>query len=176
MPEYQRLTNDELLHLAEAREQLTNYARLTLDGELQRRKLSSSDVESYRTERASYENTEKLKRLTQFYFFRIGLGMRFCGRANLQRDPSESFEQYDTTLWFVALWFPVFPVATYTVRRVRERWWGGVSASEEIPIERHPRNWEQILLTWVKASAVVLALRLAFLALLHHPEWFRHLP
>jgi hypothetical protein len=46
-------------------------------------------------------------------------------------------------------------------------------ASNEIAIERHPRNWEQILLTWGKAALVVLALRLTFLLLLRHPEWLR---
>jgi hypothetical protein len=85
------------------------------------------------------------------------------------------FEHYNTTLWFVILWVPIFPIATYTVRRELEPWWGGVSASDEIA-QRHPRNWEQILLTWVKASLTLFALRLTFLLLLRHPEWLRHLP
>jgi hypothetical protein len=51
---------------------------------------------------------------------------------------------------------------------------GKAFASTEIALERHPRNWEMILLTWAKASAFVLALRLLFLILLHHPEWLRH--
>src|SRR5579863_2457600 len=42
--------------------------------------------------------------------------------------------------------------------------------------ERHPRNWEQILLTWVKAAAVLLAIRPTFLLLLRQPEWLTHLP
>ena len=47
--------------------------------------------------------------------------------------------------------------------------------SREIALERRPRNWEQILLTWVKAASVLLALRLIFLLLDRHPEWLRHL-
>jgi hypothetical protein len=57
-----------------------------------------------------------------------------------------------------------------------DRWLGLTFASREIALERRPRNWEQILLTWVKATAVLLALRLIFLLLVHHPEWLRHLP
>jgi hypothetical protein len=44
--DYQNLTDDEILHLAEDREHLTEDARLVLDGELQRRGLSPSDIDS----------------------------------------------------------------------------------------------------------------------------------
>jgi len=173
--EYQHLTEDELLHLAEDREQLTDDARLALDAELSRRRLRPSDIEAYRIECEAADKAERLKRVARFYIHRVGLGKKFLGKTNRYRDPSGLFERYDTTLWFVILWVPIFPIATYTVRRDLERWWGGVSASDEIALERHPRNWEQILLTWVKASAVLLALRLTFLLLLRHPEWLRHL-
>jgi hypothetical protein len=176
MAEYQHLTADELLHLAEEREQLTDEARLALDGELSRRRLSSSDISSYRIQREAVEKAEKLKRATPSYIHSVGLGKKFLGKANRHQDPEKLFEQYDTTLWFVVLWFPVFPIATYTVRRDLERWLGMLVASDPVAIERHPRNWEQIPLTWVKAAAVLLALRLTFLLLLHHPEWLRHLP
>lgn len=170
VPEYQSLTDDEILHLAEQREQLTEDARLVLEGELQRRRLSSSDVDSYKTERVALENAYELKRLTRFYIRNVGLGKKFLGKTNRHRDPSGDFEQYDSTLWFVALWFPIFPIATYTVRRNLERWWGGVSASKERPLERHPRNWEQILLTWTKAVLVLWAIVL----LLRHPWWLAY--
>jgi len=51
MPGYQGLTDDELLHLGEESDQLTEEARLELEAELSRRKLSSRDVDSYRLER-----------------------------------------------------------------------------------------------------------------------------
>jgi hypothetical protein len=73
----------------------------------------------------------------------------------------------------VVLWIPFYPIATFTVRRDLERWLGMVIASDPIAVERHPRNWEQILLTWVKAAAVLLALRLAYLFAIFHPELFR---
>jgi hypothetical protein len=168
MAEYQHLTADELLHLAEEREQLTDEARGALDAELIRRRLSSSDIDSYRQEREAADKAEKLKRIVRFYIHNVGLGKKFLGKTNRHRDPSGLSEKYDTTLWFVVLWFPVFPIATFTVRRDLERWLGMVVASDAVALERHPRNWEQILLTWVKASALLLALRLAFLM------WWRH--
>lgn len=170
MPEYQDLTDDEILHLAEEREQLTEDARQLLDYELERRKLSSSEINSYVVERLAFEHSEKMKRAVPSYIGDVGRGKKFLGKTNRHRDPSGDFEQYDTTLWFVALWFPVFPIATYTVRRVLERWWGGVSASKERPRERHPRNWEQIVLTWTKAMVVLWAIVL----LLRHPWWLAY--
>lgn len=175
MAEYQHLTADELLHLAEEREQLTQEARLALDGELSRRKLSPSDIDSYRVQRETADRADKLKRAVRSYIPNVGLGKKFFGKTNRRRDAGGLFEEYDTTLWFVVLWFPIFPIATFTVKRELERWLGLTVASSEIAIERHPRNWEQILLTWVKAASVVLALRLTFGLLLRHPEWLRHL-
>ena len=176
MPEYQNLTQDELLHLAEERDQLTDDARLALDGELNRRRLSSSDIDSHRLECEVADKADKLRRAAPSYIHNVGLGKKFFGKTNRHRDTERPFEQYDTTLWFVVLWFPVFPIASYTVRTDLERWLGMLVASDPVAIERHPRNWEQILLTWVKAAAVLLALRLTFLLLLHHPEWLRNLP
>jgi len=180
MAEYQHLKADELLQLAEEREQLTEEARLALDGELHRRRLSSSDVDFYRIEHAAAERAENLRvasRLTGIsYISHVGFGKKFLGKTNRHRDPEKLVEQYDATLWFVVLWFPVFPIATYTVRTDLERCLGMLVASDPIAIGRHPRNWEQILLTWVKAASVLLALRLTFLLLLRHPEWLRHLP
>ncbi len=174
MPEYQHLTEGELLRLAEEEEQLTDDARLALDEELCRRQLSSSDIDSYRIERKAAAKADKLKRAVRSYIPDVGLGKKFLGKANRKRDPGGLFELYGATLWFVVLWFPVFPIATFTVRRDLERWWGGISASDPIALERHPRNWEQILLTWVKAASVLLALRLIFLLWVYHPAWFGH--
>jgi len=179
MPEYQRLTHDELLRLTEEKEQLTDEARIALEAEIMRRRLSPSDVDSYRIEHAAAERADDLgvaSRLTGItYISHVGFGKKFLGKANRHRDPTGSFEQYNTTLWFVVLWFPVFPIATFTVRRELERRLGMLVASDAVALDRHPRNWEQILLTWVKGASVVVALRLTFLLLLRHPEWLKHI-
>src|SRR5258708_4218410 len=170
MLEYERLAPDELPHLAEEREQLTDEARLALDGELNRRKLSSSDIDSYRVQREAGEKADRLKRAVRSFIPNGGLGKKFLGKTNRHRDASGLFEGYETTLWFVVLWLAIFPIATFTVKRELDRWLGFTVASREVAIERHPRNWEQILLTWAKTALVVLALRLTFLLLLRHPE------
>src|SRR5579864_8886203 len=51
MPEYQHLTEDELLNIAEDREHLTDEARMALDTEFSRRKLSSANVDSHRLQK-----------------------------------------------------------------------------------------------------------------------------
>ncbi len=175
MPEYQLLTDDELLHLGEEGDQLTEEARLDLEAELSRRKLSSRDVDTYRLEREVAEKSDELNRATPRFVHHGGVGQMFLGKTNRRRDPSGLFEQYDATLWFVVFWLPVFPIATYTVRRTLERWLSLAWAGGEIAVERRPRNWEQILLTWVKATAVVLVLRLVFLLVVRHPDWLRHI-
>jgi hypothetical protein len=176
LPEYQHLTDDELLHLAEARDQLTDGARMSLETELSRRRLSSSDIDSYVIQGEAAEKAERLKRAVPSYIFNVGLGKKFFGKTKRRRDPSGLFEHYESTLWFVVFWLPVFPIASYTVRRDLQRWLGMTVASDAVAIERHPRDWEQILLTWVKAASLLLALRLAFLLMLRHPEWLRHIP
>lgn len=117
MPEYQQLTEDELLQLAGEREHLTDDARLALDAELSRRRLSSADIESHHAQCDEWDQQDKRRRAVRTYIPDVGLGKTFLGRANRHRDPSDDFEYYDSTLWFVVLWFPVFPIATYTVRR-----------------------------------------------------------
>lgn len=175
MQQYEHLTEDELLHVADERDQLTDDARVALESELRRRNLSTSDIDEYRRQCADDNEADKVRRARRQIIPNLGLGRKFLGRANRRRDQSGLFELYESTLWFVVLWFPVYPIATYTVRRDLERWLGMEIASDEIALDRHSRNWEMILLTWVKASALLLAIRLSFLLLSHHPEWLRQL-
>jgi hypothetical protein len=175
MVQYQHLTEDELLHVADESEQLTDEARLALESELRRRNLSTSEVNAYKRKYADDNQADKLRRARRQVVPNLGLGKKFLGKTNRRRDPSDLFELYESTLWFVVLWFPVYPFATYTVRRDLERWLGMVFRSNEIALDRHPRNWAMILLTWVKASVFVLALRLMFLLVLQYPEWLKRL-
>jgi hypothetical protein len=175
MLRYQYLTEDEFLHIVEESAQLTDEARLELESELRRRNLSTSEVDAYKRQCAENNAADKLRRARRQVIPNLGLGKKFLGKTNCRRDPGNLFETFESTLWFVVLWFPVYPIATYTVRRDLERWLGMVVSSNEIALDRHPRNWEMILFTWVKASALVLVLRLAFLLLVHHPEWLKRL-
>jgi hypothetical protein len=170
--DYETLTEDELLHLAGERIQLTDEARMALDAELSRRKLSAGDLVLYERQCAAAVKEERLRRAAPKTVSSGSFGKRFLGKSNRRRDPSGGFELYESTLWFVVFWFPVYPIATFTVRRNLEPWLGMVFASSPIALERHARNWEQILLTWVKATLVLWAI----LFLFTHPEWLKHLP
>lgn len=146
--QYHHLTDDELLHIAEDRAHLTDEARIALDSELSQSKLRSSYIHTYRVLREEAENADELERARPTYSFRSGLAKRFMGKANRRRDPGGSFEEYESTLWFAILFFPVFPIGTFTVRREFERWLGISWPGSEVAIERHPRDWNQILITW----------------------------
>lgn len=179
MPEYQSLTDDEVLQIATEREQLTDDARSMLDSELARRKLSIKDVQSHKV---AYQHAEKLERARTQHtlanrrtFDRSGIGFTFLGKRNLHRDPSGRSEKYDSTRWFTAFWIPVFPVATFTVERTISRWMGIPWKSDPHVIARHTRDWEQILLTWVKTASILLAARLLLLYLKYHPDLLRRL-
>jgi hypothetical protein len=174
MAQYETLTDDEVLQIATEREQLTDDARMLLDSELARRKLSITDIHS---QKLAYERAEKLERarlghriLSQSTFSRPGFGINLLGKRNIRRDPAGHFQEYDATQWLVVFWLPIFPIATCTVHRTLSRWFGLTFKSDPQIIARHPRNWEQILLTWVKTAAVLLVLRLLFLFLKCHPE------
>jgi hypothetical protein len=173
MPHHESLTDDEVLQIATEREQLTGYARMLLDLELARRQLSIKDVQS---QKVAYERAEKRDRarlghriLSQSTFSRPGFGINFLGKRNFCRDPAGHFEEYDATQWIAVFWLPIFPIATCTVHRTLSRWLGLSFKSDPQIIARHPRNWEQILLTWVKTAAVLLFLRLLLLFLKYHP-------
>jgi hypothetical protein len=174
VPDYRHLTDDELLHLAEQRNQLTDDAQLALNAELNSRKLSSADIDTYRTGREEAEKADELRRARTTYYNR-GWAKKFLGKANRRRDESGTFEEYESTLWFVVWLFPVFPIGTFTVRRDIKRRLGLEWKGPEVALERQPRNWEQILLTWVETVAVLLLVRLLFLLLSYHPGWFDHL-
>jgi len=157
VPEYQHLTNDEFLQIAEEQDRLTDEDGWRSTFELSRRRLSSADVRTYRRGRKAAEHAEDLPRArSQYISFKAGLGKKFFAKSNRRRDPDGQFEQYDSTLWFVVLWFPVFPIATYTVRRTFKRWLRIDWAGDEVASKRHPRDWRQILLTSAQGDAIAV--------------------
>lgn len=167
MPRYEDLNRDELLHVAAERDQLTHEAQMELDIELSLRNISAADVNSYRHECELAEHEDKVRAANRVigpnFASRRGFGFKFLGRVNYHCDPSGRFEEYDSTEWFTAFWLPIFPVATFRVRRDRSRWLGITWKSGPQALERYPRNWNQILLTWIKTMGFLVALRLTYL-------------
>lgn len=160
MPEYKNLTRDELMRVALERGQLTEEAQLALDAEIGARRISPVDLASFRTESlaAQAQQDRKIGPITTS----AHIGKKFFGRKNLSHDPRLRVEEFDTTLWFFALWFPVFPIGTYRIRRLYHRRWSlGTSDAFHVLQKYRERDWEQILLTWLKAMLVLLLLRFA---------------
>jgi hypothetical protein len=150
------LTQDELPHLADERNELTDEARLTLEGKLTRRGIGLEQIQNYRAETIAIRQAKELEVRPRLH---RGIGTKFYGKSNYSHDVRCRIEEFDTTLWFVVIFFPLIPIASYRIRRsFRSRW--NILASDSFHVLRRlPRNWEQILATWIKAMAVLLFLR-----------------
>lgn len=167
-PDYSSLSDDEVLRLATRPQDLTDEARSLLDAELSQRNLNAHDVETCRAVVTEFERSEALK--VAVPFTTRGMGRKFFGKSNYQYDSISNSEEFDTTLWFVLLMFPLIPLGTYRIRRRRrENWWDRLFADNKFEVsEKLSRNWQQIALTWLKAVLVVIGIRLSLPLLL---EW-----
>jgi hypothetical protein len=162
MLDYQHLTRDELIRLALEKDQLTDRARLALDAEISSRRISLSDIATFQDESqaAQAEEDRDVRGVTTSSGGHIG--KKFFGMKNRTRDARFRIEEYDTTLWFFAFWFPIFPMGSYRVRRLFHRRWHLCTSDEFHVLQKFPkRDWEQILVTWIKAMLVLLVLRFA---------------
>jgi len=159
MPDYQRLSDDEILALASQPNDLTDEARRLLDAELHQRNLGPGEIRAYESETAEFNKARALNIGTPTTF--RGTGRRFFGKSNYHYDSLSGSEEFDTTLWFVLLMFPLVPLGTYRLRRQRsENWWQRVfSRPDFIVIDKLSRNWAHIFVTWIKAVVLVLLIR-----------------
>lgn len=167
MPDYERLTDDEVLALANERQDLTVDAQAALDVELRRRSISPNDIQDYQAETVQLNETE-VRNIGVPTTFK-GTGRKFLGKTNYQYDALSDSEEFDTTLWFVLLLFPLFPLGAYRLHRQRrENWWQRIMAATDfVVVDKLSRNWEQILGTWIKAAAVLFLLRLIMVWLVY---------
>ena len=89
-----------------------------------------------------------------------GIGKKFYGRSNYTHDSQCQIEEFDTTFWFVLLFFPLIPLRSCRIRR-RYRIRGNIFASRTYQVlNRLPLKWGQVLLTWIKAGVILLVLRM----------------
>jgi hypothetical protein len=161
MPEYSHLTDDEVTHLAEECGELTDEAKHDLDLELRRRNISLADVAAYHAESQRLSPPSDPNLLWASAYPSHGMGRKILGKAKCSHDPASEFEEFDTTLWFLIFWLPVIPLASYTVKREVHRGWKWFVPRRMWIVRKLPRNWEQILATWLKAAVLLLAIRLA---------------
>lgn len=147
-----------------------------MESELRRRNLSTSEINAYKRQCADDNEDDKLRRARRQVIPNLGLGKKVPWEDKPTSGPERLLRTVRIdSLVCCSLVFP-FTLSLHTrCVVIWERWLGMVLASNEIALDRHPRNWEMILLTWVKASAFILAIRLLFLLLSHHPQWLRQL-
>jgi hypothetical protein len=156
MPNYEQLTLDELLNLAQDRNDLTDDARTALDLEIAKRKVTAEEMQSYA--RASIADARvKERRTERTRFFYETRNKQFFGKKNRYVDPRHRIEEFDTTLWFVLL-IPLIPLASYRIRRLFSRWWMVCVPGKLHILETRPRDWQQIRLTWGKIAAFLVAI------------------
>jgi hypothetical protein len=154
--DYQHLTLDELLNLAQERSQLTDEARFALDVELAQRKVTTNEIHSYARVTIAQKRAEERRNQRSRRFYETKY-RQFFGRKNRYTDPRNRVEEFDTTLWFV-LGLPILPLRSYRIRRTFRRWWTLCPSGQLRILESRPRDWEQILLTWVKIGVSLLCL------------------
>jgi len=164
MPGYQHLTRDELLNLAQERDQLTGEAQFALDSEIGARQIEASEVSNYARETLAREKATQ-RRSERSRFSHETRNRRFFEKKNRKLDLRLRVEEFDTTLWFV-LWIPVFPVGSYRIRRRFQRWWNRCRSLRLHVLETRSRDWEQIFRTWLKTAGIVIALGLTLFAML----------
>lgn len=162
MPEYQHLTRDEPLNLAQEKEQLTDEARLALDSEISSRRIEPTEISGYARESLARQRAAErpAQRLRISY---EGRNKRFIGKRNRRLDPRLRVEEFETTLWFMFL-VPVFPIGSYRIRRRFRRWWNPCRPWRLHILDVRSRDWEQIVSTWAKAAGIVIAVGLAWFA------------
>ena len=157
MPQYEHFTDDQITNLATQMEDLTAEAKSAIQIELVRRNITPDMVRSYQEESSKIEREEMLKIRIGTY---RGIGRMLFGKTSYSFDALSGDETFETTLWFVFLYFPLVPIAGYEIRRKRqENWWEKIWTNKELTVLRKlPRNWNQILLTWTKALAIIFVL------------------
>jgi hypothetical protein len=146
---YQSKTDDELINLCVEVDQLTPEAREALKAEMGQRGLTAEAAEQIRAERDFKEKIEQ-KRAT---IRQLGRSRTYYGRSNRIILPRTKRERFTTTIFRSYLKFPLVPIGTYRVERMRSRW-----RTNLIVLEKLPLNWAQVLRVWVAATGSVLIL------------------
>jgi|GEM_PF-2401504 len=153
---YESLSDDQVLKLAGEKDQLLDEAQLALDKEIKRRNMTVAHIDEYK-------NALRLATLRQqigkLYTIR-SIGKKFFGIDNYISDEQAQREEFDTTLWFLILWFPVIPVMTVRIRKEispRSLFWAW-KTYDFVALEKKSHNWFQICKTWSIALGVLLVI------------------
>jgi hypothetical protein len=146
---YDAWTDDELLNLATQAATLTPEAQVALDAEMRRRGLGGESLRAYAAESREIEKRTGDVTLVVPH----GMGRRFLGSANYQNFGEE--EELNTTLWISLFWMPIFPLASYRIRRKAGT--RSLARYRFIVVEKYPRDWGQIAKTWLSVLLALVA-------------------
>lgn len=94
-----------------------------------------------------------------------GTGTRHYGKENYVEFPDTDDEEFDTTLWFVIFWMPIFPIKSYRIRQKsasyryrlfpeKNGWGENVLTTHFHIISEYKRNWKQIFKTYILAILI----------------------
>jgi hypothetical protein len=162
VPDYGKLSRDELLNLAQERGQLTDEARADLDAELSFRGVTTTEIKSYARETVAQKRREESAKRPKVLY--EGNNKKLFGKKNLVTHPRRRVEEFDTTVWFV-VGIPLVPLYSCRVRRFSPRWWNWCWPVTLHLLKTRPRDWEQIIGTWVKAAVIAATLFLGLVLL-----------
>jgi len=150
--EYQSMSDDELLRIA-AEGDLVEEAKMALQTEMSKRKLTKDAVTKFQTEQHRAEQARKEKEAKSRPNF-LGYGFALYGRSYLSEEDRSHGIQVRTK-WFVMRYTPIFPIASYRFE-CKERNIGDAHVEQEKLLNQVPLNWKQVITTYAKTIGMVI--------------------
>jgi hypothetical protein len=150
---YENMSDGQLLQTANEGG-LVDEAKQTLAEELRRRNLKAGDLPRHKESPRSRLRREATERELPT---RTGpTGFVFYGRHYLTPADKEASIQLRTK-WVALGGLPIIPLASYRFK-CKQRGWKFFHWTDQVVINRVPLNWDQVLLTWLKASPFYIAI------------------
>jgi hypothetical protein len=161
---YQHMSDGQLLQTANEGG-LIPEAHQALTEELHRRNLKSGDLPKYKESprtRLKRESAQRELPLSRYG----GTGYFFFGRHYLTQADKEANIQLRTK-WFSVSYLPIVPLASFRFK-CKHRGWRFFGWTDQVVVSNVPLNWNQVFLTWLKASPVYLAIFALFFVWITH--------
>jgi hypothetical protein len=163
---YEGMSDGQLLQIANEGG-LVDEAKGPLAEELRRRNLKPSDLPRHKESQRTRLRREASERTITS---RGGpTGLAFFGRHYLTPADKEANIQLRTK-WIAFSGLPLVPLASYRFK-CKQHGWRFWHWTDQVVIDRVRLNWDQVFLTWLKASPfylVILILLLGWVRFRHH--------
>jgi len=149
---YETMSDGELLAIAADRQDLMDEAIDALDAELVKRGLREADARKFKR---NVDRIEARDMVGHIGLSGRGMGKQFIGASNYSVDQQARFEEFDSTLWFFALYLPILPLSTVRIRRRvngKSIFWS-FGGSGYTALESKGIDFAQVAITYVGAAA-----------------------